>query len=84
MFLPTFSHSKLGVCAHVVLSTCYNPVYHAPYTVLCLLYKNIQSNGLVEHDVGIRVEADIAIGPDTQGAIATVSGVSCAVLVPCK
>ena len=38
--------------------------------------------GLVEHDVGIRVEADI--GPDTQGMIATVSGVSCAVLVPCK
>ena len=40
------------------------------------------AGGLVEHDVDIRVEADI--GPDTQGTIATVSGVSCAVLVPCK
>ena len=40
------------------------------------------AHSLVQHHVDVRVEADIA--PDTQGTIAMVKGVSCAVLVSCK
>ena len=44
--VPHFSIKKANR-AHAVFPMCSDTVYHAPYTIPCLKYTNIQSNGCV-------------------------------------